>query len=304
MPRLAYPPARAIPVVDDYHGFPVVDPYRWLEDDHSPETKAWTDAQNALTRAQLDGSARDAIVARLTELYNYPRVGVPVARSGRYFFARNSGLQDQPVLFVQDGLEGEPRVLIDANALSADGTVALTVTKVNDTATLIVYGLSQRGSDRQRIGIRDVATARDLDDRLDWVKFATIAWTPEGDGFYYTRFPEPGTVPPGDENYFHSVYFHRLGAPQSRDTLVYHRPDERETVFSVDISDDGRWVVISGSRGASDKSEIYLLDREQPDAAPEPLFAGFASAYHYIDQAEGRLYFRTDADAPLGRIIA
>ena len=304
MPRPAYPPARAIPVVDDYHGVPVVDPYRWLEDDHSPETKAWTEAQNALTRAQLDGAARDAIVARLTELYNYPRVGVPVARSGRYFFARNSGLQNQPVLFVQDGLDGEPRVLIDPNALSADGTIALTVTKVNDTATLIAYGLSQRGSDRQRIAVRDVATARDLDDRLDWVKFATIAWTPEGDGFYYTRFPEPGSVASGDENYFHSVYFHRLGDPQSRDTLVYHRPDERETVFSVDISDDGRWVVITGSRGASDKSEIYLLDREEPDGAPQPLFAGFESAYHYIDQTEGQLYFRTDADAPLGRIIA
>jgi prolyl oligopeptidase len=304
LPRLAYPAARRDDVFDDYHSVRVADPYRWLEDDHSAETTAWTDAQNALTRSRLDGALRDALAARLTELYNYQRVGVPVARNGRYFFARNTGLQNQPVLVVQDGLEAEPRVLIDPNALSADGTVALTVTQVNDTATLIAYGLSQRGSDRQRIAVRDVSTGRDLEDRLEWVKFATIAWTPEGDGFYYTRFPEPGSVAPGDENYFHRVCFHRLGDRQERDALVYQRPDQRETVFSVHISDDGRWVVITASEGASDKSEIYLLDRERPDAAPAPLFAGFESAYHYIDQADGRLYFRTDADAPLGRIIA
>jgi prolyl oligopeptidase len=290
--------------VDDYHGVGVPDPYRWLEDDHSAETKAWTDAENALTRSQLDGPLRDSLVARLTDLYNYPRVGVPVARSGRYFFARNTGLQNQPVLFVQDGLDAEPRTLIDPNALSADGTVALTVTKVNDTATLIAYGLSQRGSDRQRVSVRDVSSGRDLDDRLEWVKFATIAWTPEGDGFYYTRFPEPGSLAAGDENYFHSVYFHRLGDRQERDELVYHRPDERETVFSVGISDDGRWLVITASQGASDKSEIYLLDRQSPAATPTPLFTGFQSAYHYIDQADGRLYFKTDENAPLGRVIA
>jgi prolyl oligopeptidase len=301
---VSYPPTRTVDVVDDYHGVAVPDPYRWLEDDHSADTKAWTEAQNALTRGQLAGPVRDALVHRLTELYNYPRVGVPVARNGRYFFARNSGLQNQPVLFVQDGADGTPRVLIDPNTLSADGTIALTVTAVNETATLIAYGLSQRGSDRQGLAIRDVSTLRDLDDRLEWVKFATIAWTPEGDGFYYTRFPEPGSVPAGDENYFNRVCFHRLGDPQRRDTLVYQRPDERETVFSVDLSDDGRWLVITAFRGASDKSEIYLLDRRQPAAAPAPLFVGFASAYQFIQQADGLLYFKTDADAPLGRIIA
>jgi prolyl oligopeptidase len=306
VPRLRpeYPSTRTDDVVDDYHGVRVADPYRWLEDDHSADTGAWTGAQNALTRSQLDGLVRDALARRLTDLYDYPRVGVPVGRNGRYIFARNSGLQNQPVLFVQDGPQGAPRILLDPNALSADGTVALTVTAVNDTATLMAYGLSQRGSDRQRIAVRDVSSGRDLDDRLEWVKFATIAWTPEADGFYYTRFPEPGSVPAGDENYFNRVCFHRLGDPQERDALVYARPAERETVFSVDLSDDGRWVVITASRGASDKSEIYLLDRQDRDAAPSPLFTGFQSAYHFIQQARGRLYFTTDAGAPLGRIIA
>ena len=290
--------------MDDYHGVRVADPYRWLEDDHSPETAAWTEAQNALTRSQLDGAARERLLQRLTALYDYPRVGVPTARNGRYFFARNTGLQNQPVLLVQDGLDGEPRVLLDPNHLSPDGTVALTVTAVNDSATLVAYGVSQRGSDRQRIAVRDVDTGRDLDDVLEWAKFATIAWTPEGDGFYYTRFPAPGTVPPGDENYFNRVCFHRLGEPQDRDPVLYHRPDERETVFSVDISDDGRWVVITAFRGASDKSEVYLLDRRDAEATPSPLFTGFAAAYQFIQQADGRLYFTTDSDAPLGRVIA
>ena len=158
LPPPPYPPARTDDVVDDYHGVRVPDPYRWLEEDNSPETQAWTAAQNALTRSQLDGPVRDALAARLTELYDYPRVGVPVARAGRYFFLRNSGLQNQPVLYVQDGIDGAPRVLIDPNTLSADGTIALTVMKANDTATLVAYGLSQRGSDRQRIAVRDVST--------------------------------------------------------------------------------------------------------------------------------------------------
>jgi prolyl oligopeptidase len=164
--------------------------------------------------------------------------------------------------------------------------------------------LSWSGSDRQEIFVRDVATGADLPDRLRWVKFASLAWLKDGSGFYYTRFPEPGTVPEGDENYFNTVWFHRLGDAQDLDTLVFEKPDERETVFEVNLSDDNRWGVITAFRGSSDKSEVYVLDREDPARGPQAVFTGFSAAYHFVQAVGTRLLFHTDADAPRGRIIA
>jgi prolyl oligopeptidase len=299
-----YPPARKSGIVDTYHGVTVADPYRWLEDPDSAETVAWVDAQNALTRSALEGPVRDALVARLTTLYNFPRTGVPFKRGSRYFFTHNAGLQDQPVLYVQDGLDGAPRVLLDPNAMKVDSPVALTALSPDDSGRLLAYGLSHSGSDRQDLFIRDVATGIDLPDRLLWVKFASIAWTKSGDGFYYTRFPEPGTVPPGDENYFNKVYYHRLGDAQDLDRLVFEKPGERETVFGVDVSHDDRWAVVTAFKGSSDKSEVYLLDRALHGAKPMPVFTGYSDAYGFIEAAGGRLLFRTDARAPRGRIIS
>jgi prolyl oligopeptidase len=302
--KTPYPTTRKSDLVDSYHGVQVPDPYRWLEDADSPETAAWVDAQNALTRSVLDGPVREGLADRLTALYDYPRTGVPVRRGERYFFTHNTGLQDQPVLYVQDGPDGDRRVLVDPNALDAGGPVALTAVAVNDAGTLVAYGLSRSGSDRQEIFIRDVASGVDRPDRLLWAKFVSIAWEKDGAGFYYTRFPQPGTVPEGDENYFNQVYHHRLGDPQTLDALVFEKPAEREIVFGVEISDDGRWVVITAFQGASDKSEIYLLDRRARDGKTFALFTGFASAYAFIEGAAGRLFFRTDAGAPRGRIIS
>jgi prolyl oligopeptidase len=322
---IRYPASPKTDVVDIHHGVRVEDPYRWLEDPDSPETAAWVDGQNALTRSLLDGPVRDGLVARLTALYDYPRTGVPVKRGGRYFFMYNSGLQDQPVFYVQDGLDGVPRVLIDPNVIVAvnglaAGPVALTAVEVNETGTMVAYALSTSGSDRQDVFIRDVASGADSADHLRWAKFVAIAWEKDGRGFYYTRFPTPGTVPAGDEHYFNSVYYHRLGDPQERDALVFEKPGERETVFGVQISHDDRWVVITAFQGSSDKSEIYLLDRlrsdlahreaDTPESAPAALFTGFASAYAFIEAASWpplpgpRLLFRTDNLAPRGRIIA
>ena len=303
-PRIEYPPARKANIVDNYHGVTIADPYRWLEDANSPETQTWVDAQNTLTRSMLASPARDDLVERLTTLYDFPRGSVPVKRGTRYLFNRNSGLQNQAVLYVQDGLNGAPRVLLDPNELSADGTVALTAVEPNDDGSLIAYALSSSGSDQQEILVREVATSKDRSDRIEWVKFASIAWTKDGRGFYYTRFPRPGTVPAGDENYFNKVYHHRLGDPQSSDTLIFDRPDEREAVFEVAISHDDRWVVVTAFQGASDKSEVYVIDRQGPDAKLRPLFTGFRSAYLFVESHDGRLYFRTDDRAPLGRIIA
>jgi prolyl oligopeptidase len=300
----AYPTARRSDVAEDYHGIRVMDPYRWLEDPDNPETVAWVEAQNELTRSSLEGPARDALVKRLTELYNFPRTNVPFKR-GRYnFYTHNTGLQDQPVLYVQESPNGPRRVLIDPNAMNAEAPVALTALAVNEAGTLAAYGLSQSGSDRQEIFVRDIETGVDWTDRLRWVKFASIAWVRDGHGFYYTRFPEPGTVAAGDENYFNSVYYHRLSDPQSADRLIFEKPAERETVFDVEVSDDDRWTVITAFKGSSDRSEVYLLDRHDSAREPAPLFTGFNAAYAFIESSGGRLFFRTDDRAPRGRIVS
>jgi prolyl oligopeptidase len=300
----SYPKTTTVDQIDDYHGTRVADPYRWLEEDLAPDTMAWVDAQNALTRSILDGPRRDTIRARLAELYNYPRTGLPQKRGRRYFFTHNTGLQNQPVLHVREGVSGDARVLLDPNALATDGTAALTALEPDEQGDLLAYGLSKSGSDVQEIRVRDIASGLDRDDRLDWVKFATIAWLRDSSGFYYTRFPAPGTVVAGDENYFQRVYFHRLGDPQDRDRLICERTDDKEIVFAVDLSDDDRYLVISSNKGSSDKSEVHVVDRHAADAAPKPLFTGFASAYELIDAVTGRLFFKTDEQAPMGRVIA
>ncbi len=301
---MKYPPAPRSDIVDTYHGVRVSDPYRWLEDPDTPETIAWVEAENQLMRSVVDGPTRDALVKRLTTLYDFPRTSVP-ARHGRYyFFTHNTGLQDQPVLYVQEGRDGPRRVLIDPNVMSRQGPVALTALAIDDSGELAAYGLSTSGSDRQEIFIRRVADGTDLPDRLLWVKFASISWTKDGGGFFYTRFPEPGTVAPGDENYFNKVYYHRLGDDQALDQLIFEKPNERETVFGVEVSDNDRWVVITAFKGSSDRSEVYALDRHSTDPQLVPLFSGFSAAYAFIESTGDRLLFRTDDGAPRGRIIS
>src|SRR4051812_31881695 len=299
-----YPPARQSDVADNYHGVRVADPYRWLEESDSAETIAWVDAQNRLTRANLDGTRREEIVKQLTKLYDFPRTSVPTRRGRYYFFTHNTGLQDQPVLYVQEHANGQRRVLIDPNGMSADGPVALTALAIDDSGTRAAYGLSKSGSDRQEILIRRVDDGTDLPDRLLWVKFASVAWVKDGSGLYYTRFPEPGTVASGDENYFNQVYYHRLGDDQSLDRLVFDKPDERETVFGVEVSDNDRWVVITAFQGSSDRSEVYVVDRHAKVETPAPVFTGFSAAYAFIESADDRLLFRTGEHAPRGRIIS
>ncbi len=301
--RISYPPAPKGIVVDDYHGTKVPDPYRWLEEADAPDTARWVEAQNALTRSILDGSRREELRAALEKAYDFPRVSVPVARGGRYFFTRNAGLQNQAVLYVQEGLAGAPRVLLDPNTLSPDGTVALTQTSVNHDGTLLGYAISRSGSDRQEILVREVATGRDRPDRVQWAKFTNITWTRDAQGFFYTRFPKPGDVPAGDENYFSRVYVHKLGDPQEKDGLVMARPSDREVVFSTESSSDGRYLVITANRGSSDDSESYVMDLQNPDV-PRALFTGFDAAYHFADAAGTRLFFRTTLQAPLARVIA
>ena len=297
-----YPPAKKGTIVQDYGAVKVADPYRWLEDAADPETARWVDAENALTRSYLDGPRRDAIKARLTALLDFPRVSVPEKQGARYFFTRNSGLQNQSVLYVREGLNGQERVLLDPNALSPDGTVALVGTAPTQDGALLGYSLSRSGSDRQEIYVRDVTTGKDLPDKV-LAKFTAIIWTPDKAGFYYTRFPQPGSVPAGDENYFAKVYFHRLGDPQDKDTLVFETPDKKEVLWGANLTLDGRYLVITGNEGSSDKSEVWVADRKG-DGKPGLLFKGFADAYTYVGDADGRLFFMTDRGAPLWRLVA
>jgi prolyl oligopeptidase len=299
----AYPPARKDAVVDDYHGTKVPDPYRWLEDADHPDTVKWVDAQNALTRSYVDGPPREAIKARLTELFDYARVGLPERQGNRYFYTRNTGLQNQSVLYVREGLKGTERVLLDPNTLSPDGTVALTSTYPTQDGTLLGYSLSRSGSDRQELLVRTVSTGVDLPDRVQ-TKFTAITWTPDNKGFYYTRFPQPGSVPKEDENYYGKVYYHRLGEPQDKDELVFERPDKRELFPAASLTLDGRFLVLAGYEGSSDRTEVHVLDRSKPGARPELLFKGFDHAWGYVGDLDGRLFFTTDKEAPLGRLVS
>ena len=299
-----YPSAAKGDVVDDYHGTKVADPYRWMDKADDPATTSWVAAENALTRKVLDGPARETIKSRLTVLVNYPRVSIPYHRGRYYFFSKNTGLQNQSVNYVQEGLTGEPRVLLDPNLLAPDGTVAVTSSSASHDGRLWGYALSKSGSDWQEIFVRDISTGKDLPDHLQWMKFSPIAWTHDGKGFYYSHLSKPGTVPPGEEHYFPKLYYHRLGDAQEKDRLVFEKPTEKEAVVSCQVSYDGRWLVLYSVKGASDKTEVSLLDLKRAGARPVLLFRGYEHAYDVADIVGGKLYARTDRDAPLGRVIS
>jgi prolyl oligopeptidase len=298
-----YPAAARGTVVEDYHGTKVADPYRWMDKADDPATTAWVNAENGLTERLLNRPDRLAIKERLTKLIDYARV-TPPRRFGKfYFFSKNSGLQNQSVYYVQEGLTGEPHVVIDPNTLSADGTVALTNTSPSRDGKLLGYALSKSGSDRQEIFVRNIAAGKDLIDHLQWMKFSPITWTHDGRGFYYSHLPIPGTVPAGDEHYFPKLYYHRLGDKQEKDRLVFEKPGEREVGVSSDMSWDGRWLILNASRGASNKTEIQVVDLKKPGFKPAVVFTGYSHGYSVADVVNGKLYAWTDRDAPMGRMI-
>ena len=236
--KVIYPPARKDSTTDVYHGIEVADPYRWLEDADTDETQAWVSQQNKLTSDFLATvTAREKIKVRLTNLWDYPRYSAPNKEGSRYFFWKNDGLQNQSVLYLQESLQSKPHTVINPNLLSVDGTIALTTTALSKDGTLLAYGLSRSGSDRQEIKIRPVDSRQDYDETLQWCRFARIAWKHNNEGFFYNRFPEPNTVPAEDQTNYSRVYRHKLGTPQSEDQLIYERPGDKELGFSPFITD-------------------------------------------------------------------
>jgi prolyl oligopeptidase len=302
---LAYPQARRSDQVDDYHGTKVADPYRWLEDTDSAETHTWVEAENKLTFGYLDQIPyRQAIHGRLTKLWNYERFTVPEQEGGRYFFQHNNGLQNQNVLLVAESLNAEPRVLLDPNTLSTDGTVALAGAAVSDDGKLMAYALATSGSDWNEWHVRDVDTGKDLPDHLKWVKFSGASWTKDNQGFYYSRYDEPTGATLRDTNYFQKLYYHRLGTAQSDDKLIYERPDNKEMGFGGSVTDDGHYLIIHVWQGTSPKNRLYYKDLTQPDSQVVRLLDDFDAEYVFIDNDGPVFWLQTDLDAPRGRLIA
>jgi len=311
----AYPPTRKAEVFDEYHGVEVADPYRWLEDDNSPETKAWVESQNKVTQAFLERiPERERIRERLTKLWNYERFRVPFKRGERYFLSRNSGLQNQYVLHVADALTAEPRVLLDPNTLSPDGTVALSGTAISDDGNLLAYGISRAGSDWQEWRVRDVRTGADRDDLIEWVKFSDASWLKDGSGFYYSRYDAPKA---GEErkgvNEFQKLYFHKLGTKQGEDVLVYERRDHKDWSFDGGVTDDGRYLIIGVSRGTDPKNAVFYQelaaasaeDRQTAGKSPvHELLPDFEADWSFIDNDGPVFFFSTDLEAPRSRVIA
>lgn len=306
LPKSAYPVTTRTNVVDLLHGERIEDPYRWLEDDNAPETKAWVEAQNRVTFGFLERiPQRGAIKDRLTQLWNYERYSVPSKQGGRYFFARNDGLQNQAVLYVAESLDATPRVLLDPNTLAADGTVALSGSAVSEDGRFMAYGVAVAGSDWQEWRVRNVDTGNDLPDHIRWVKFSGASWTKDGRGFFYSRYDEPTAEQRLTRvNYFQKLYYHRLGTPQSEDVLVYHRPDQKEWGFSGNVTDDGRYLVITVSQGTDPKNRVFYKDLQTPDAPVVELLNDFDASYNFVDNDGPVFWFHTDLAAPRGRVIA
>jgi prolyl oligopeptidase len=301
-----YPNARKSDQIDDYHGIKVADPYRWLEDPDSPGSRAWIDAENKVTIDFLNKiPERDAIKKRITELWDYEKFGVPFKEKERYFISRNSGLQNQSVLYVANNLREKPRQLLDPNTLAKDGTIALGGLAVSDDAKLMAYGLAASGSDWQTWKVREIDTGKDRDDELKWVKFSGASWMKDGSGFFYDRYD-----PPDEKNqlrsqvYNQKLFFHKLGTPQSADTLTYERPDQKEWLFNGQVTDDGRYLIITISKGTDPKKRVFYKELGPADAKVVELLPNGDAAWQFIDNEGPVFFFLTNLDAPLGRIVA
>ncbi|MBN3877123.1 MULTISPECIES: prolyl oligopeptidase family serine peptidase [unclassified Nostoc] len=303
---LTYPTSHQSNQADNYHGTLVADPYRWLEDPDSEETRTWIEAQNQVTFGYLSEiPAREKIKQRLTKLWDYEKYGIPFKEGERYFYFKNDGLQNQSVFYTLKTLDDQPQVLLDPNKLSEDGTVALSGLSISEDGKLLAYGLSSSGSDWQEWKVRNVETGEDLQDHLKWIKFSGASWTHDHQGFFYSRYDEPNEKTRlEDVNYYQKLYYHQLGKPQSEDVLIYHRPDQKQWGFSGGVTEDGRYLIISIWLGTDFKNLVFSKDLTNPNAEVVELINQFEADYSFIDNDDSVFYFRTDLNAPRGRVIA
>ena len=306
VPMALPPPTRRDAVVEDYFGTRVPDPYRWLEDDNSPETRAWVEAQNRATFGYLEQiHERKAILERLTKLYDFEKYSVPFQRGGRCFYTCNTGLGPQAKLYWTQGPEGDPVILLDPNTLSQDGTVALAGLSVTHDGTRAAYAIAEAGSDWLTWRVREVASGADLPDEIRWSKASGASWRKDGSGFYYSRYAAPGS---GDTlkglNQNHQVCFHRLGTPQAEDELIYQRADHPDWYLSATVTDDGRWLVITAEQGTDPRTSLFIQDLAEPGARVVPLLEAMDASYAVIGNDGDTFFVLTDKDAPRYRLVA
>jgi prolyl oligopeptidase len=302
----AYPPAARGEVVDDYHGVKVPDPYRWMEDIDSPETRAWVEAEAGQSSQYLAAiPGREAIAARLRRLWNYERWSAPEKHGPWWIYSHNDGLQNQAVLYVTADPKARGKVLLDPNALSKDGTTSLRESAVSDDGRYFAYALSEAGSDWQVWRVKEVASGKDLPDELHWSKAGGGSWRKDGSGFYYTVYdaPKDGELLKA-ANQYEKLYFHRLGTPQSADTLVYTRSDDPDWFVSGQVSDDGRYLVISANHGDQVQNTLLVQDLSAADGKIAEVIPQPTAQYSVIGNIGATLYVQTDDNAPRYRIIA
>ena len=300
--HLQYPKAAKDGTVDEYFGEKVSDPYRWLENDTSAQTAAWVETENKVTNAYLQKIPfREKLLKRLTELSSYERIGAPFKQNGKWYFYRNDGLQNQYVIYVKDQLDGEPRVFLDPNKLSTDGTVALKSLDFSNNGRWAAYAISRSGSDWQEFFVIDLATGELTDDHIEWAKFSDASWL--GDGFYYSAYDRPTE---GKEfsnvNAGHKIYYHKIGTPQSDDVLFYQNPTEPKRFYDVEVNEDETLMYLYES-GAGAGNNLYVRDLRQKDALFIQMTNDMDYLYSPLYDDGDRLYFFTNFGAPKGRIM-
>jgi prolyl oligopeptidase len=308
---LKYPQPRKSGLVDTLFGTQVADPYRWMEDLNAPDVKQWVDAENAVTSKYLAAlPLRDQLKTRITELWNYPKVSAPRYEGRHWFYTRNSGLQRQSVVFTRETLNGKETIAIDPNTLSADGSIALSGFVPAPDAQHFAYGQSEGGSDWATFYVRELGTGRQLPDVIKWVKFSGIAWSEDGKGFFYGRYPEPRAGKAlEDAVRDKKIYYHALGTAQSADRLIYERPGEPMLFIDADTDETGRYLFISTNKGTSNKNELFVKDLGDPlapklDAPVRALYPGHTAAYEALGVVSGTLYLLTDRGAPNKKVVS
>jgi prolyl oligopeptidase len=305
-PKIVYPESKKVDQVDDYFGTKVADPYRWLEDETSAETKTWIDNQNRVTFGYLEKIPyREKLKTRLTELYNYPRISAPFRRGDTYFFTKNDGLQNQSVYYIQKGVNGTPEVFLDPNKFSTDGTAVLSAFSLSKDGKYLAYGISQGGSDWVTLSVMEVDSRKMLTDEIKWLKASGVSW--QGDGFYYSRYPEPAKGRElSSKNEFQTVYFHKVGTPQSADVLVYEDTANPQRFQNVGTTEDERFAILTISeRGKGKKgNSLFYKDLSKNEEKFSPIVAEIGDdSFGVIDNVDDKFLVRTNKNAPNGRVV-
>ena len=305
---LAYPDTRRVDQTDTQFGVAVADPYRWLENDvrNDAAVRSWVTAENQVTDAFLDTlPGRDALKARMTQLYDFERFGTPRKKGGRYFYQKNDGLQNQSPLYVRESVDGEARLLIDPNQWSKDGATALAEWVPSEDGKYVLYSVQDGGTDWRTVRVLDVATGQPTSDEIKWVKFSDLSWAKDGSGFLYSRFDEPAAGQTFQSlNQNQKVYFHKLGTPQSADRLIYATPGKPELNNTATVSDDGRWAVVTSSSGTDERYQVSLVDLTRPGAKPRVIVPGFQYNYSYVGNVGPKFYFMANEGAPKLKVVS